>query len=237
MPREQRTTSRRRAPNHARPGSTCSRPPASSRAPRWPGSSRPPTLHPPPTGSRSSWPRTTRRAIIETGLTTAGIDAPTGLQAFKVIAPNFDYGVIGRGAGLRRRRHRCGRRARPRDGRRCLQRLGRRDQPRSAVRGRRTHGRVVQGRPRGRRERRPLAVLADGTPGTMDPRLARRQRFLATPQRAYDSRTTAPESSARAPATLATRAHPDRGVTPGVPRMRSASSATSRSPRRTRVAS
>jgi hypothetical protein len=32
---------------------------------------------------------------IETGLTTSGIDAPAGFRAFKVIAPNFDYGVSG----------------------------------------------------------------------------------------------------------------------------------------------
>jgi hypothetical protein len=45
---------------------------------------------------------------ITTGLTTAGADAAPGLQAFKVVAPNFDngitgeakdYGVIGTGAG------------------------------------------------------------------------------------------------------------------------------------------
>ena len=45
---------------------------------------------------------------ITTGLTTAGLDAAAGLQAFKVVAPNFDngitgeakdYGVIGTGAG------------------------------------------------------------------------------------------------------------------------------------------
>ena len=90
------------------PAATSSRPPASWPAPRWRARWSAPTRRRPRTGSRSSSPRTTRASNITTGLTTAGADAATGLQAFKVVAPNFDngitgeakdYGVIGTGAG------------------------------------------------------------------------------------------------------------------------------------------
>jgi len=126
---------------------------------------------------------------IETGLTTSGIDAPAGFRAFKVIAPNFDYGVsgeaqdygvVGTGAG-------------------GVLGLG-------AVGGV-FSGSVVAvnldpqnnpGAPTGESFKGDLAVdsdgvlwlcTKDGTPSTGWIRVSHGgSRFLATPQRAYDTR-------------------------------------------------
>jgi len=153
-----------------------------------------------------------------TGLTTAGADAGPNLAAFKVVAPNFDngitgeakdYGVIGTGAG-------------------GVLGLG-------AVGGV-FSGSVVAinldpqnaaGAPTGEAFKGDLAVdsngvlwlcVADGTPGTWIRVSHGGVRYLATPQRAYDSRNVAAGTLKPGNGDTATpRVIPISGVVPGVP--------------------
>jgi hypothetical protein len=155
---------------------------------------------------------------IETGLTTAGVDAPAGFRAFKVTAPNFDYGVsgeaqdygvVGTGAG--------------------------------GVLGLGTVGGVFSGSvvainldpqgaagaPTGEAFKGDLAVdstgvlflcVADGTPGTWIRVSHGGVRYLSTPFRAYDSRVgTTGKLRPGAGDTANPRVIPISGVVPGVP--------------------
>jgi len=155
---------------------------------------------------------------LETGLTTAGINAPAGFRAFKVIAPNFDYGVsgeaqdygvVGTGAG--------------------------------GVLGLGTVGGVFSGSvvainldpqsaagaPTGESFKGDLAVdstgvlflcVADGTPGSWIRVSHGGVRYLATPQRAYDSRNVAAGTLKPGNGDTGTpRVIPISGVVAGVP--------------------